>query len=148
MNIKKGDTVVVITGKDKGKSGKVLEVFPKQNKVLVENINIVSRHTKPKSAQEKGGIIKKPAPINASNIMVLCDCGKATRVAYKLVNGKKVRICKKCGNSLDKEHAKAVKKEAKKAVKAEKETAKTEKAEAKVEKPKTTAKKKAVKEEK
>lgn len=148
MNIKKGDTVVVITGKDKGKSGKVLEVFPKQNRVLVENINIVSRHTKPKSAQEKGGIIKKPAPINASNIMVLCDCGKATRVAYKLVNGKKVRICKKCGNSLDKEHAKAVKKEAKKAVKAEKETAKTEKAEAKVEKPKTTAKKKAVKEEK
>ncbi len=148
MNIKKGDTVVVITGKDKGKSGKVLEVFPKQNRVLVENINIVSRHTKPKSAQEKGGIIKKPAPINASNVMVLCDCGKATRVAYKLVNGKKVRICKKCGNSLDKEHAKAVKKEAKKAVKAEKETAKTEKAEAKVEKPKTTAKKKAVKEEK
>ena len=69
MNIKKGDTVVVITGKDKGKSGKVLEVFPKQNRVLVENINIVSRHTKPKSAQEKGGIIKKPAPINASNIM-------------------------------------------------------------------------------
>ena len=117
MNIKKGDTVVVITGKDKGKSGKVLEVFPKQNRVLVENINIVSRHTKPKSAQEKGGIIKKPAPINASNVMVLCDCGKATRVAYKLVNGKKVRICKKCGNSLDKEHAKAVKKEAKKAVK-------------------------------
>lgn len=148
MNIKKGDTVVVITGKDKGKSGKVLEVFPKQNRVLVENINIVSRHTKPKSAQVKGGIIKKPAPINASNVMVLCDCGKATRVAYKLVNGKKVRICKKCGNSLDKEHAKAVKKEAKKAVKAEKETAKTEKAEAKVEKPKTTAKKKAVKEEK
>ena len=148
MNIKKGDTVVVITGKDKGKSGKVLEVFPKQNRVLVENINIVSRHTKPKSAQEKGGIIKKPAPINASNVMVLCDCGKATRVAYKLVNGKKVRICKKCGNSLDKEHAKAVKKEAKKAVKAEKETAQTEKAEAKVEKPKTTAKKKAVKEEK
>ena len=148
MRVKKGDTVVVITGKDKGKSGKVLEVFPKQNRVLVENINIVSRHTKPKSAQEKGGIIKKPAPINASNVMVLCDCGKATRVAYKLVNGKKVRICKKCGNSLDKEHAKAVKKEAKKAVKAEKETAKTEKAEAKVEKPKTTAKKKAVKEEK
>lgn len=148
MNIKKGDTVVVITGKDKGKSGKVLEVFPKHNRVLVENINIVSRHTKPKSAQEKGGIIKKPAPINASNVMVLCDCGKTTRVAYKLVNGKKVRICKKCGNSLDKEHAKAVKKEAKKAVKAEKETAKTEKAEAKVEKPKTTAKKKAVKEEK
>lgn len=139
MNIKKGDTVVVITGKDKGKSGKVLEVLPKQNRVLVEGINIVSRHTKPRSAQEKGGIIKKPAPINASNVMILCDCGKATRVAYKLVNGKKVRVCKKCGNSLDKEHVKAVKKEAKKAVKAEK---------AENKETKTTAKKKAVKEEK
>lgn len=147
MNIKKGDTVVVITGKDKGKSGKVLEVFPKQNRVLVENINIVSKHTKPRTAQEKGGIIKKPAPINVSNVMILCDCGKATRVAYKLIDGKKVRVCKKCGKSLDKEHAKAVKKEAKKAVKAEKETAKTEKAEAKVAKQKT-AKKQAVKEEK
>ena len=123
MKIKKGDNVVVITGKDAGKTGKVLEVLPKAGRVIVENINIVSRHTKPRSAQDKGGIIKKPAPIEASNVMVLCDCGKATRVAYKMVDGKKVRVCKKCGHSLDKEHAKAVKKEAKKAVKEEKVTA-------------------------
>ena len=115
MKIKKGDNVVVITGKDAGKTGKVLEVLPKAGRVIVENVNIVSRHTKPRSAQDKGGIIKKPAPIEASNVMVLCDCGKATRVAYKLVDGKKVRVCKKCGLSLDKEHAKAVKKAAKKA---------------------------------
>ena len=124
MKIRKGDNVVVITGKDAGKTGKVLEVFPKTGRVIVENINIVSRHTKPRSAQDKGGIIKKPAPIEASNVMVLCDCGKATRVAYKMVDGKKVRVCKKCGLSLDKEHAKAVKKEVKKAVKEEKTTAK------------------------
>ena len=125
MKIKKGDTVVVVTGKDKGKSGKVLEVLPKSGRVIVNNINIVSRHTKPRSAQDKGGIIKKPAPIEASNVMVLCDCGKATRVGYKMIDGKKVRVCKKCGLSLDKEHAKAVKKEAKKAVKEEKVTAKS-----------------------
>ena len=125
MKIKKGDTVVVVTGKDKGKSGKVLEVLPKSGRVIVNNINIVSRHTKPRSAQDKGGIIKKPAPIEASNVMVLCDCGKATRVGYKMIDGKKVRVCKKCGLSLDKEHAKAVKKEVKKAVKEEKVTAKS-----------------------
>ena len=120
MKIKKGDTVVVVTGKDKGKSGKVLEVLPKSGRVIVNNINIVSRHTKPRSAQDKGGIIKKPAPIEASNVMVLCDCGKATRVGYKMIDGKKVRVCKKCGLSLDKEHAKAVKKEVKKLLKKKK----------------------------
>lgn len=153
MKIKKGDTVVVITGKDKGKSGKVMEVLPKQNRIVVDNINIVSKHTKPKSAQDKGGIIKKPAPLNASNVMILCDCGKATRVAYKIVDGKKVRVCKKCGNSLDKEHAKAVKKETKKVAKTEKETAKapakTVKVEtAKTEPAKTVAKKQTVKTDK
>lgn len=117
MNIKKGDTVVVITGKDKGKSGKVLEVLIKQNRVIIDGVNIVSRHTKPKSAQEKGGIVKKPAPIDASNVMVMCSCGKATRVAHKIIDGKKVRVCKVCGMSLDKEHAKAVKKDAKKSAK-------------------------------
>lgn len=127
MNIKKGDTVVVITGKDKGKSGKVLEVFVKENRVLVDGINIVSRHTKPKSAQEKGGIIKKAAPINASNVMIMCSCGKATRVAHKIIDGKKVRICKVCGMSLDKEHSKAVKKDAKKVNKTKEETTVVEK---------------------
>lgn len=139
MKIKKGDNVVVITGKDKGKKGKVLEVLPKNGRVIVDNVNIVSRHTKPRSAEDKGGIVKKPAPIEASNVMVLCDCGKATRVAYKMVDGKKVRVCKKCGLSLDKEHAKAVKK-------ANKENAVSKKSAVKTEK-KSTAKK-AVKEEK
>lgn len=126
LNIKKGDNVLVIAGKDNGKTGSVLEVSPKTGKVVVDGVNIVSRHQKPKSQQDKGGIIKKNAGIDASNVMVVCpSCGKATRVSHSEVNGKKVRLCKKCGASLDKEHAKAVKKEAKaSAPKAEKTTAK------------------------
>ena len=119
MNIKKGDLVLVIAGKDKGKSGKVIETNPKDKKVLVEGVNIVTKHKKPKSQQDKGGIIKKPAFLDASNVQVICgQCGKATRVSHKVVDGKNVRICKKCGASLDKEFAKTVKKEAKKAEKA------------------------------
>lgn len=119
LAIKKGDNVVVITGKDKTKSGKVLEVSPKDGKVLVENINIVTKHQKPRSQQDKGGIVKKPAAIDASNVMIICpECGKATRVAHKDVDGKKVRSCKKCGASLDKEFAKAVKKSTNKVAKA------------------------------
>lgn len=129
MIIKKGDTVVVITGKDKGKTGKVLEVYPKENRVLVDGVNVVSRHSKPRSAQDKGGIIKKNAPIHASNVMIYED-GKTTRVAHKFIDGKKVRVSKKTGNSLDKEFVKAVKKQAKDEVKAakpaKKETAKKE----------------------
>lgn len=110
MNIKKGDTVVVISGKDKGKKGKVLEVSPKSDKVVVEEVNVLARHKKPRSAQDKGGIIKSAHPIEASNVMVVCGvCGKATRVAHKEVEGKNARICKKCGASLDKAYAKAVK---------------------------------------
>jgi len=120
--VKKGDKVLVITGKDKGKVADVNMVSPKTNKVLVEGVNVVTKHQKPKSAQEKGGIVKKSAPIEASNVMVVCpECGKATRVAHKEVNGKKVRVCKKCGACLDKEFKKEVKKEAKKATKAKKE---------------------------
>lgn len=110
MNIKKGDTVVVISGKDKGKKGKVLEVSPKSDKVVVEEVNVLAKHKKPRSAQDKGGIIKSAHPIEASNVMVVCStCGKATRVAHKEVEGKNARICKKCGASLDKAYAKAVK---------------------------------------
>ena len=130
--VKKGDTVVVTTGKEKGKTAKVLEVSPKSNKVLVENVNIVTKHQKQKSQEDKGGIIKKAAPIEASNVMVICpDCGKATRVAHKDVDGKKVRVCKKCGASLDKADAKKVKKQAK----AEKKVAKDEKVVETAEKP-------------
>lgn len=115
MKIKKGDSVVVTAGKDKGKKGKVLEVSPKTSKIVVENVNIVTKHKKPRSAQDKGGIIKQTNPIESSNVMIICStCEKATRVAHKEVDGKKVRICKKCGASLDKEFVKAVKKETKK----------------------------------
>lgn len=113
--VKKGDTVLVITGKDKGKTGKVLDVFPKDNKVLVDGVNIVTKHKKARKQNEKSEIVKKTAPINISNVMVVCGtCGKATRVAHKEINGKKVRVCKKCSASLDKEFVKATKKEAKK----------------------------------
>lgn len=117
MNIKKGDTVYVITGKDKGKSGKVSAVYSDKNKVLIENVNIVTKHQKPKSQQDKGGIVKKPAPVDASNVMVVCPvCNKATRISHKEIDGKKARICKKCGASLDKEFVKQTKKEAKKSI--------------------------------
>ena len=119
MTVKSGDNVLVIAGKDKGKTGKVSAVYADSNKVLVENVNIVSKHQKPKSQQDKGGIFKRPAPIEASNVLVICPvCGKATRVAHTEIDGKKVRSCKKCGASLDKEFVKQTKKEAKKSMKA------------------------------
>ena len=120
MTVKKGDTVVVIAGKDKGKKGKVLEVFPKDNRVIVDGVNIVSKHKKARTQQEQSAIIKKTAPIDASNVMVVCGvCGKATRVAHREIDGKKVRVCKKCSASLDKEYVKQTKKDAKKVVKAD-----------------------------
>ena len=120
--VKKGDKVLVITGKDKGKTANVVEVSPKSNKVLVDGVNVVTKHQKPRTQQDKGGIVKKSAPIDASNVMVVCPvCDKATRVKHNEVNGKNVRICAKCGASLDKEFAKEVKKETKKAAKAKKE---------------------------
>ena len=128
--VKKGDKVLVITGKDKGKTAEALEVSPKTGKVLVDGVNVVTKHQKPKSQQDKGGIIKKSAPIDASNVMVVCPtCDKATRVAHKEVEGKKARICKKCGASLDKKLVKAVKKEAK-ASKTEEKSTKTSKSKA------------------
>lgn len=115
MTVKKGDTVLVIAGKEKGKTGKVLEVFPKDNKVLVDGINIVTKHKKARSQQDKSEIVKKAAPFEVSNVMVVCGtCGKATRIAHKEINGKNARVCKKCSASLDKEFVKATKKEAKK----------------------------------
>ena len=121
MTIKTGDTVVVIAGKDKGKTGKVSAVYADANKVLVDDVNVVTKHQKPRSQQDKGGIVKKSAPIDASNVMVVCPvCNKATRVAYAIEGDKKARICKKCGAVLDaskeeKEVKKATKKKTKKA---------------------------------
>ncbi len=99
MSIKKDDLVVVLSGKDKGKQGKVLAVQPQAGKVIVENINVVSRHTKPRKQGEEGGILKKEAPIYACKVQRVCPkCNKATRPAHKLLaDGKKVRVCKKCG---------------------------------------------------
>ena len=98
MSIKKDDTVVVITGKDKGQRGKVLKVIPKEGKVVVEKINMVSRHTKPRKQGDEGGIIQKEAPLYACKVMRVCPkCDKPTRVASKIVDGKKVRVCKHCG---------------------------------------------------
>lgn len=119
MTIKTGDNVLVIAGKEKGKSGKVTAVYADTNKVLVEEVNMVTKHQKPRSQQDKGGIVKKSAPIDASNVQVICPvCAKATRVAHAEVEGKKARVCKKCNASLDKEFVKATKKEAKKTIKA------------------------------
>ena len=112
MNVKTGDNVVVITGKDAGKQGRVLACYPKKNRVVVEGVNIISRHTKPRSAKESGGIIKREGTIDVSNVMVVCpECGKPTRVKHSEVEGKKVRVCK-CGAVLDKKYEKAAKKKA------------------------------------
>ena len=99
MSIKKDDTVVVLSGKDKGKKGKVLSVDPKAGKVIVEKVNVVSRHTKPRRQGEQGGILQKEAPIFACKVQRVCPkCSKPTRPAHKvLADGKKVRVCKKCG---------------------------------------------------
>lgn len=101
LKVKKGDKVVVISGKDKGKEGKVQMVAPSKGKVVVEGVNIVSKHQKARGAQKPGGIMKQEAQIDASNVMVVCGkCNKATRVAHKIEDGKKVRVCKKCGATL------------------------------------------------
>ncbi len=107
MNVKVNDTVLVITGKYKGKQGKVLAAYPKNNRVIVEGVNLVHKHEKARKANETSRIVTEEAPIDASNVEVVCDkCGKATRVAHSLVDGKKVRTCKKCGATLDKAYVK------------------------------------------
>lgn len=101
MNIRKDDTVIVITGTDKGKKGKVLVADPKGGKVIVEGVSVASRHQKARRQDEEGGIIKKETPIYACKVMIVCPkCGKATKVGHKIEDGKKTRICKKCGAEL------------------------------------------------
>ena len=99
MSIRKDDTVIVLSGKDKGKKGKVLTVMPKDGKVIVEKVNVISRHQKPRKQGEEGGIIKREAPIYACKVMRVCPkCNKPTRPASKVgADGKRVRVCKKCG---------------------------------------------------
>ena len=104
MNIKTGDTVVVISGKEKGKEGKIQKAFPAEGKIIVEGVAMVKKHQKPRGQGVPGGIVEKEAAIPACKVMLVCpSCKKATRVAHKfLENGKKVRACKKCGASFDK----------------------------------------------
>ncbi|MBU5436249.1 50S ribosomal protein L24 [Pseudoflavonifractor sp. MSJ-37] len=98
INIKKDDLVVVLSGKDKGKQGKVLSVMPKDRKVIVEGVNIATRHVKPRKQGEEGGIVKKEAPLYACKVQRVCPkCNKPTRIGHKIEGDKKVRICKKCG---------------------------------------------------
>ncbi len=101
MKIKKNDQVLIISGKDKGKKSKIIQAFPKESKVLVEGINLMKKHQKPKKSGEKGQIVELPKPIDVSNVKLICPkCGKAARVGYKIVEKKKFRICKKCNQEL------------------------------------------------
>ena len=98
MNIKKDDKVVVLSGKDKGKQGEVLVAEPKTGKVVVKGVNVATKHQKPRQQGQEGGIIKVETPIYASKVQLVCPkCGKNTRVGHKIADGKKVRVCKKCG---------------------------------------------------
>ena len=114
MNVRSGDTVEIITGKDLGKKGKVIVTNPEKGTVIVEGLNMVTKHKKPRSAQEQGGKIEREGAIDVSNVALVCpSCGKTTRVNHVLgENGKYVRTCHKCGAVID---AKAEKKAAKKA---------------------------------
>lgn len=104
FHIKKNDLVMVIAGKEKGKSGRVLRILPEKERVIVEKINFVKRHTRPHGRQRQGGILEKEAPLHLSNVMLLCEkCNKPVRIGYRLIEeGKKVRFCRKCGELFDK----------------------------------------------
>lgn len=104
LHVKKGDTVLVLSGKDKGKQGKVIEALPKKSKVVVEGVNKVKRHTKPTQSAPQGGIVVKEAPMHSAKVMLVCkECNKPTRIKKSaLPNGKTVRVCKKCGEIIDK----------------------------------------------
>lgn len=101
LKIKKDDTVLIISGKDKGKKGKVLQVFPKENRVMVEGANLRKKHRKPKKSGEKGQIVTLAGPINASNVLLVCPkCHRATRISYNIKDKNKRRFCKKCGQDI------------------------------------------------
>ncbi len=141
MKIKKGDNVLVLTGKDAKKTGEVIEIDRENNRVKVAGVNIQAHHKKPRNKDDKGGILKTEGAISASNVLVVCPaCKKATRVAHAVVDGEKTRVCKKCGASLDVKAAKPAKsakstktvaKEEVKEAKAAKTTSKTTKPAAK-----------------
>ena len=101
LKVKKGDTVQVLSGNDKGKTGEVLEVIPKTNKVVVKGINIRKKHIKPRRQGEEGGIIPAECPVHVSKVNVVCPkCGKATRIGFSVEKDEKIRVCKKCGEKI------------------------------------------------
>ena len=103
LPVRKNDLVMVVAGKDRGKRGKVLKVIPKTGAVLVERINIVKRHTRPGAASQQGGILEKESPLPISNVMVVCSrCDRPVRTGHSfLADGRKVRVCKQCGEAVD-----------------------------------------------
>ncbi len=102
LNVKHDDTVVIISGKDKGKQGKVMKAYPAKGRIVVQNANMITCHTKPRKQGEQGGRIQKEGTINASNVMLVCPkCNKATRIGHAYDGDKKVRVCKKCGKNID-----------------------------------------------
>lgn len=103
VHVRKGDTVLVVTGKSAGKKGKVVSVIPKKDRVIVEGVNTVKRHTKPTQTMPQGGIVEKEAPVHKSNVMLVCSkCDKPTRVGKRILeDGKKLRVCKKCGEVIE-----------------------------------------------
>jgi len=120
MEIKKGDNVVVISGEEKGKKASVIKTYPDKHRVVLEGVNMVTKHVKARSANQPGGKVEQPAPIDVSNVMLVCPvCGQPTRVAHAKADGKNVRTCKKCGAVIDVKAApkKATAKKTKKAVK-------------------------------
>lgn len=102
IHVKKGDTVYLVSGKDKGKTGKVIKVFTNTGRVVVEGVNIVTKHLKPSQMNPQGGVVKRPAPMFSSKVMLYCEkCSKATRITKKVLeDGTKVRVCKHCGEVL------------------------------------------------
>jgi len=104
FHIKKNDLVMVVNGREKGKSGRVLRVLPEKEKLIIEKINFIKRHTRPHGQQKQGGIIEKEAPLHVSNVMLLCEkCNKPVRIGHRLIEGdRKVRFCRKCGELFDK----------------------------------------------
>jgi large subunit ribosomal protein L24 len=103
VQIRKNDSVMIIAGRERGKTGKVLRVLPEKDALIIERVNLVKRHSKPRGPQQPGGIVEKEASIHASNIMIMCDkCNAPVRIGHKqLSDGKKIRICRRCGEALD-----------------------------------------------
>lgn len=101
MKIHKNDQVLIISGKDRGRKGKILDVFPQEQRVVVEGANIKKKHVRPRKSGEKGQVVETPGPISISNVKLICPkCGQAVRISHKFVENKKYRICKKCGGEI------------------------------------------------